>query len=144
MERYSGVNFGYLLSRVFFEATQRPEESRIEQVISSAGQMRSFSAFLRSCVRTHRLFRDARTQERKVFQRNASKRNAPPEILKRSSFCDVRTLLYREKNVPELEFVRCNKNSEPPDRQMSNDWPQLMVVSENCCQNVSVLINNKY
>ena len=59
-----------------------------EKVMTSAGQVRSFSAFLRSCVRTHRLFRNARTQERKVFQRNASKRNAPPEILKRSSFCE--------------------------------------------------------
>ena len=42
---------------------------------------------VRSCVLPYvrtALFRNARTQERKVFQRNASKRNAPPEILKRS------------------------------------------------------------
>ena len=64
---------------------------------TSAGQVRSFSAFLRSCVRTHRLFRNARTQERKVFQRNASKRNAPPVLFRNappSSF-DARSRFLR-------------------------------------------------
>ena len=77
----------------------RQSKTNWKREIGSAGQVRSFSAFLRSCVRTQRLFRNARTQERKVFQRNASKRNAPPEIWKHSSFCEVRTLLYHEKKM---------------------------------------------
>ena len=110
---YSKINGIFGIS--MFKSTGKDAESKTFQTFVgidapySAGQVRSFSAFLRSCVRTHRLFRNARTQERKVFQRNASKRNAPPEILKRSSFCEV---TYR-KTGEQIER-RGKKQSKAP------------------------------